>query len=263
MTDSLPALKFDSGGFFSSDTLYTTEVTSGPGGVAGDPVPYTVHGDSILTTLLLASFMLAIYATANARALVVRQLRSFIYIHREGTSEFTETATELRFQLFLTLLTCIILSLLSYFYTITYFGDTFRLQTTYEFIAIFLGIFIVYFLLKSLLYTLVNLTFFDGKRNLQWLKFFLFITALEGVLSMPAVAVHEYMDISTRSVEIYFAILFLIVKSLTFFKAYTIFFKSSVVKFQIILYLCALEIIPVLTLCGVLVMVAKQLIINF
>jgi hypothetical protein len=263
MTDVQLLQQIDSGGFFSGDTLYYTEVSGISGGVAGDPVPYTVHGDSFMITLLLACFLMAVYAIANARSFIIRQLRTFFYVHREGTTEITETAVELRFQMFLVLLTCMVLSLLAYFYTIHYIGDTFSLHSDYQLIAIYFAFFVVYYLLKALLYTLVNNVFFDGKRNVQWLKTYLFISAMEGVLAFPAVLIREYLDISIGNVVIYFVILLSIVKFLTFYKAYTIFFRLNVVKLQIILYFCTLEIIPVLTLCGALVMVAKQLIINF
>jgi len=250
-------------GFFTNDTLFHPELPGGRYGVAGDPVPYTVHGDNILTSLLLACFLLAVYSIANARSFITRQLRNFFYIRNEGTTEFSETASELRFQMFLVVLTCILLSLLAYFYAINYISDTFSLQSDYHLIGIFFVMFVGYFLLKALLYTIVNNVFFDGKRNIQWLKSFLFISSVEGVLSFPAVLIREYLDIPIENVVIYFVILFSIVKFLTFYKAYTIFFRTNVVKLQIFLYFCTLEIIPVLSLCGALVMVANSLKINF
>ena len=39
-------------GFFSKDTLFHPELPGGRYGVAGEPVPYSVHGDSFITTLL-------------------------------------------------------------------------------------------------------------------------------------------------------------------------------------------------------------------
>ena len=151
MTDVQLLQQIDSGGFFSGDTLYYTEVSGISGGVAGDPVPYTVHGDSFMITLLLACFLMAVYAIANARSFIIRQLRTFFYVHSEGTTEITETAVELRFQMFLVLLTCMVLSLLAYFYTIHYIGDTFSLHSDYQLIAIYFAFFVVYYLLKALL----------------------------------------------------------------------------------------------------------------
>ena len=250
-------------GFFSKDPLFHPELPGGRFGVSGDPVPYSVHSDNIITSLLLVCFIMAVISFANARAFILRQAKSLFYLPHEGTTEVTETANELRFQAFLVFLTCILVSLLFYFYTLNTFGDTYVLQSQYHLIAIYLGMAIAYLLLKMLIYTVVNIVFFDGKRNGQWLKAFLFITSLEGVVLFPAVILQAYFDMSVRNTLIYFGIALLFIKLLTFYKSYVIFFRRNVVKLQIILYFCTLEIIPLLAFGGALVLTATSLKINF
>ncbi|MBR1547677.1 MAG: DUF4271 domain-containing protein [Prevotella sp.] len=250
-------------GFFSHDTLFHPELPGGRMGVAGTPIPYTVHGDSFITSMLLACFLIAVYAIASSRRFISIQTKELLYGRRSGTTEISETAGELRLQFALVLITCIQLSVLYYFYTIRYVGQMFVLQSNYYLIAIYLGLAIAYFLLKSAAYTAVSLTFFDGKRNLQWMKSFLFITSLEGVLVFPAVMASAYLNLPLDNVLIYVAIVFAIVKLLTIYKTFLIFFKVNVVKLQIILYFCTLEIIPLLLLLGALSMVTESLKINF
>ena len=250
-------------GFFSKDTLFHPELPGGRYGVAGDPVPYSAHNDNFITSLLLLCFVLAVIAFANARGFLERQAKSFFYQPHGGTTEILETANELRFQSFLVLLTSIQLALLFYFYTFTHFSDTFILSSQYYLIAIYLAMMVGYFLVKSLLYTLVNLTFFGGKKNGQWMKSLLFITSLEGVLLFPAVVLQAYFSTAGQNVEIYFIVVLIIVKILTIFKCYTIFFKQNVVRLQIILYFCTLEMIPLLAFWGALVITANHLKINF
>ena len=55
----------------------------------------------------------------------------------------------------------------------------------------------------------------------------------------------------------------LLTKILTFFKLWAIFFRQTGYFLQIILYLCALEIIPLLSLVGVLSLIADVLKVNF
>ena len=250
-------------GFFSKDSMFHPELPGGRYGVVGDPVPYTVHGDNIITALLLGCFIMAVLAFTNARGFIVRQAKNFFYAQREGFTEVSETANELRFQAFLVVLTCLLVSLLYYFYTVTYVGDTFVLQSDYHLIAIYLGIAVGYYVLKMLLYTTVNLVFFDGKRNVQWLKSFLFITSVEGVLIFPAVMLLAYFDVSVEMVLKYLVIVLVVVKLLTIYKCFLIFFRQNVVKLQIILYFCTLEMIPLLALWGALVITADNLKINF
>ena len=250
-------------GFFSRDTLFHPELRGGRYGTAGDPVPYTIHGDNVLTGLLLLCFMLAVIAYSNVSSFITRQTKSFFLMPHEGTTEVTETATEVRFQFFLVLLTGLMLSLLFYFYTLYFVGETFILESQYHLIIIYLVMVLGYMLMKCLLYSIVNLVFFDSKKNRQWLKSMLFITSIEGILLFPAVILQAYFDISVKNVVIYFTIVLIIVKFLTLYKSYVIFFRQNVFRLQIILYFCALEMRPMLALWSFLVITANSLKINF
>ena len=250
-------------GFFSKDSLFHPELTGGRYGVAGDPIPYTVQHDDVITTLLLLLFVLATIAFSNTRHFVVRQTKNFFSTKRVGLTEITETAVEIRFQTFLAFLNCLLLAILFYFYTLNFIGETFLLDSQYHLIAIFLGLSVAYFLIKALLYTMVNNVFFDSKKNRQWMKSFLYITSIEGALLFPLVVIWTYFDISIQNAVIYVIVVFSIVKILQLFKCFLIFFRQNVVKLQIILYFCTLEIIPMLLFWGVLVFTANSLKINF
>ena len=250
-------------GFFSKDSLFHPELRGGRSGVAGDPVPYTVHSDNLLTGLLLLCLIMVVLAFANVKDFLVRQAKSFFYFSHDVASEMSETAVELRFQFFLVLLSCLLCSLLFYFYTLYFIGESFILRSPYYLILIYWGIFIAYYVLKVLLYSITNLVLFDGKRNKQWLRSFLFIVSAEGVLMFPVMMVKGYFDISMFSASVYAVVVLIIIKILTIYKCYNIFFKRNVVKLQIILYFCALEMVPFLLLWSVLNATAHMLKINF
>ena len=250
-------------GFFSKDSLFHPELPGGRFGVAGDPVPYSIHNDSVITSILLAFFILVVIAIANIHEFIVRQFKNFFYIPREGTSEMTETGTELRIQVFMVFLNSLLLSLLFYFYTIHYIGDTFVLESQYHLIAVYLVLMIVYFTAKVILYSVVNSVFFDSKRKQHWFKTLLFISSMEGLILFPAVLLQTYFDMSEENVILYFTIVLFFVKILTFFKCYVVFFRRNVVKLQIILYFCALEMVPLIAFWVTLDIVVKSLKINF
>ena len=250
-------------GFFSKDSMFHPELQGGRYGVAGDPVPYSVRNDNLITSLLLACFIFAVIAFANARRFIIRQAKDIIYLPHEGTTEFSETSNEIRFQLTLVLITSLLIALLFYFYTLRYIGETFVLRSQYTLITIFLGITVGYFLLKVALYSFVNQVFFDSKRNQQWIKALLFIISIEGVLFFPALVFGAYFELDINKVITYVIIAVVIVKLLTIYKCYIIFFRRNVVHLQIILYFCTLEMIPLLAFWGVLVITANYLKINF
>ena len=250
-------------GFFSKDTLFHPELPGGRYGVAGDPVPYNVHNDNIITSLLLLCFIIAVIAVSNTRSFFIRQAKRFFYMPNKGTTEESETAAEMRIQMFLAVVATLLLSLLFYFYTIDYVGDTFVLRSQYYLIFIYMGMTIGYFLLKTLVYTLVDIIFFDGKKNGQWMKSLLFIITMEGVLLFPSVLLLTYFTVPVQNVVFYFVGVLIFVKLLTFYKTYIIFFRQNVVQLQIILYFCALEIVPLLAFWGALAITANSLKINF
>ena len=72
-----------------------------------------------------------------------------------------------------------------------------------------------------------------------------------------------YFDLSIQIAAIYVVIVLIIVKILVLFKCFLIFFRQSVVKLQIILYFCTLEIIPMFFLWEAMVYTANSLKINF
>jgi hypothetical protein len=250
-------------GYFSKDSMFHPEIQGGRIGVAGDPVPYRVHNDNVITSLLLACFLISVFAFANAKHFILREAKNFFYVPREGRTDFSETSSELHFQVFLVCITCLLVALLFYFYTLQNIGETFVLRSQYTLITIYLGIVIVFFLLKMGLYTLANLVFFDGKRNQQWIRSLLFISSVEGVLLFPSVLIGGYLELDIEKVIVYVTIVLIFVKILTIYKCYVIFFRRNVVRLQIILYFCTLEIVPLLALWGVLVMTANNLKINF
>jgi hypothetical protein len=250
-------------GFFSKDTLFHPELQGGRIGVAGDPVPYRVQNDNVITSLLLACFLISVIAFANTRKFFIRQIKNFFYAPREERIEFSETSNELRFQLFLVGITSLLIALLFYFYTLDNIGKTFVLQSQYTLITIFLLITLSFFVLKAGLYTMVNLVFFDSKRNQQWMKAWLFIVSMEGVLFFPAVLLGVYYEMDIQKVTFYVIIALIIIKIVTIYKCFIIFSRRNVVHLQIFLYFCTLEIVPLLALWGVLVMTANNLKINF
>ena len=250
-------------GFFSKDTLFHPELPGGRLGVAGDPVPYNIHNDSVITSILLCFFILTVVAYANTHEFMNRQLKKFFYVPNDASLEVIETGTELRVQLFMVLLSCVLLSLLYYLYVIHYVGDTFILKSQYFLIAIYMVMMVGYFTVKWWLYTFVNTVFFGSKKNKHWLKAKLFISSMEGVVFLPVLLLQAYFDITEKNVVIYFVVVLIFVKILTFFKCYVAFFRRNVVKLQIILYFCALEMVPLLAFWGALDYVTDSLKINF
>ncbi|MDD7258038.1 MAG: DUF4271 domain-containing protein [Prevotellaceae bacterium] len=249
--------------FFSNDSLFHPEVEGARYGIAGDPLPYAMRNDHVVTGLLLACFILALLAFARTKHFIFRQAKKFFYVPRsENVTTPTDTTGEYRFLMFLILQTGLICSLLIFFYTLQNIADTFVLASQYQLIGIFFGCIMVYFVFRTLLATLLNLVFFNAKKNMRWLEAMLFLTAVEGVVLFPLVLLQSYFDLSMQGAVMYMSIVLILVKLLTFYKCYVIFFKNNGPLLQIILYFCALEIIPLIALGGFLIKIVDYLKIN-
>ncbi len=247
--------------FFSKDSLYHPELDGGRYGVAGDPVPYTIKNDDMLTGLLLLSFLLIVITFAHSSSFLIKQFKDFFRNPRGEDN--TETGTEIKVQLVFVLLTCIMCSLLYFFYAKTWIADTYILSSEYTLLAIFGIVMTAYFYLKFALYSFVNKIFFDRRMDKKILTTNLFIVSLEGVALFPIVLLLSYFSISPQNAALYCILVVVFVKILTFYKTNTIFFKQNADVLQIILYFCALEIVPLSILWGGLAFIANILKVNF
>lgn len=248
--------------FFAKDSLFHPELKGGRQGVAGDPIPYTVAGDDFITILLVFCFLIACVAYAKSRLFIIRQAKTFFRTPRFGTTEITETSGELRFQMFLGLQTCLLIAIGYFIYSRASISDTFTIDQ-YQVISIYAGCVAAYFLVKAFLYSLLGWVFFDRKKNEQWMKSYLFLVSCEGVVLFPAIMLMTYFDFSLQAAVVYTLIVVGIAKILSFYKSFIIFFKRKGTFLQIILYFCALEVVPLFALWGGLVLISHYLKINF
>ena len=99
---------------YSKDTLYQASIKVGGNGVLGDPAPYSVSADNTITGLLIGCFVLAMIALANSWNFLIRQVKHFFYTPR-NVADITETSNEIHFQMFLVLMTALLISILYYF----------------------------------------------------------------------------------------------------------------------------------------------------
>ena len=158
--------------------------------------------------------------------------------------------------------TCLLFSLVFFFYTGNYAGTSFTVPQ-YLTVGIYTGVLLLYFGVKALLYAVVNWIFFDKKKNEQWNKSMLFLSSIEGIALFPMVMLSVYFNLSLQTTIAYTAIVVILVKLLAFYKSYLIFFQKTSVFVQSFLYFCALELMPLGSLWGVLVLTDNYLKINF
>ena len=249
--------------FFSKDTLYHEELSAQDYyGVAGDPVPYSYANDNLVTSILIIGFLIIMFAFSRMSNFIVGQAKNFIHPSQNSLS-LSETSGEIYMQIVLTGLTCIVYALLYYLYATEFLATTYVTTSEYVLLAIFLGVFVGYFLLRFALYSMVNNLFFGSNGNKKFLTSLLYISSIEGLMLYPALALLAFMHLPAQNAIWYCIIVLILVKIMTFYKSFTIFFKQNDLFLQIFLYFCALEMVPLMTLWGGLSVIVDILKINF
>ena len=259
--DSLITSQYHEESFFSETPYFHTEVSGEVQGVGGDPMPYTIANDNLLTALLLGCCILTVVAVAFLRDFFAR-LGKNIFRIQYGTTEVNETSGELWMQLCLMLQCCLLLSIFYFLYIHDGADDVFIFEP-YQIIGLFTLVLFCFFLIKFALYGIVGWVFFDVKKNEQWIKDFLFLISLEGTLLFPQVMLLSFFNLSVSKAAFVVGITLIFVKISSFYRIYLIFFQKNRAYLKYILYLCALEAVPIMVLWGILELMSQYLKVNF
>lgn len=249
--------------YFTGKPCFHPDMFGGRLGVAGDPVPYSIARDNVITGLLLFCFIIAAIAFAKSKRFILKQARHFFRPpHDERTSGMSETSGEVRVQFFFVLQSCLLFALVYFFRVQIHVTDTFVIDQ-YQVIGFFALINLAYILVKSGLYWITGWVFFERRLNDIWMKAFLFLLAMEGVCIFPAVVLQAYFEMPVETTLLYTTVVLVTFKILALYKSYIIFFRHSGHSLQIFLYFCTLELLPFVMLLGVLAITGNCLKVNF
>ena len=258
--EQISPAKADGGSLQLADLHAVQEVDSG---FEGTPISYYPRTDDAIALTLLACFFLSSIALARGKKFLSQQVKDFV-LHRERTSIFdSSTAADVRYLLVLVLQTCV----LSGITFLNYFHDTCPALMDHVSSLLLLGIYVgfclAYFLLKWLLYMFLGWTFFDKNKTNVWLESYSALIYYVGFALFPFVLFLVYFDLSLTNLVIIGSIILIFTKILMFYKWIKLFFHQFSGLFLLILYFCALEIVPCLLLYQGMIQMNNILLIKF
>lgn len=232
-------------------------------GFEGTPLSYSPRTDDAIALTLLACFFLSSIALARGKKFLSQQVKDFV-LHRERTSIFdSSTAGDVRYLLVLVLQTCVLAGITFF----NYFHDTspvlMDVISPLWLLGIYIGSCLVYFLLKWLVYMLIGWIFFDKNRTNIWLESYSTLIYYAGFALFPFVLFIVYFDLSLINLLIIGTIILIFAKILMLYKWIKLFFHQFGTLFLLILYFCALEIIPCLLFYQAMVQINNILLIKF
>ena len=258
--DQISPAKADTDSLQLVDLHAVQEVDSG---FEGTPISYSPRTDDAIALTLLACFFLSSIALARGKRFLSQQVKDFV-LHRERTSIFdSSTAADVRYLLVLVLQTCV----LSGITFLNYFHDTYpalmNQVSPLLLLGIYVGFCLAYFLLKWLIYMFLGWTFFDKNKTNIWLESYSALIYYVGFALFPFVLFLVYFDLSLTNLVIIGAIILIFTKILMFYKWIKLFFHQFSGLFLLILYFCALEIVPCLLLYQGMIQMNNILLIKF
>ena len=258
--EQISPAKADSDSLQLADLHAVQEVDSG---FEGTPISYSPRTDDAIALTLLACFFLSSIVLARGKKFLSQQVKDFV-LHRERTSIFdSSTAADVRYLLVLVLQTCV----LSGITFLNYFHDTsptlMNQVSPLLLLGIYVGFCLAYFLLKWLIYMFLGWTFFDKNKTNIWLESYSALIYYVGFALFPFVLFLVYFDLSLTNLVIIGSIILIFTKILMFYKWIKLFFHQFSGLFLLILYFCALEIVPCLLLYQGMIQMNNILLIKF
>ena len=242
------------------DTTYEAYVSEESHGVYGIPSSVDIAGSDIVTSLVLLCLLVTLTIFSVAKNYIIIQTKKFFGKITERGSFTAETINEVKLNIYFVIQTCLIFSITTYIFA-TSFLDLSRLKIPSAYIipAAAAGFF-VYFLCKYILYIITDCVFRDdNKIRRQHTDDMCYMITMQGLLLLPVLLLTVTTGTDMHTLVIYVAAVIVFAKLIAFYKAFCTFSRHYKMFLQIILYFCALEMIPLMSLCGILEMTAKYL----
>lgn len=216
---------------------------------AGMPVPYSPRTDNGIALLLLACFFLSAYVLSRSRKFLLQLVKDFL-LHRTRTSIFTtSTASDMRCLLLLVGQACVLAGVVMFCCFTELQPRLVECAPPWRLLAVYIGICLLYLLLKWVLYSLLGWIFFDGNITSLWLESYSTLLYYLGFSLFPFVLFVVYFDLGLQWTLIIVLLLLAFAKLLMFYKWIKFFCDNLCGCSLLILYFCALEIIPCFMLC--------------
>lgn len=244
-----------------ADTVVLKEETVASG-FEGIPVPYNLKSDDGITVVLLLCFFFTSYVLSRGKKYLFQQLKDFTYTKERGSIFAASTASDFRYGLLLLLQTCVLLGICFF----DYFHDNnprlFTSCPTYIILAVYIGVCMIYYFMKWIIYSFISWIFIDKIKATLWIESYLMLLYYFGFFLFPLVLLMVYFDLSANILIPIGLGLVIFIKTLMFYKCFKLFFSHLYGLLGLIVYFCALEIMPCLVLYQALVQINNILLIK-
>lgn len=223
------------------------------------PIPYLLkYDDSIAIIILLCFFSLA-FVLADSKKYLMQQGTSFI-LHKDRMNLFGASPV---FNIYLSsvliLQTCFLGGIVFFSYFNYKCPILIQDSNPYVVIGVYVLVSLLYILLKRVLYVFAGWIFFDKSSVSSWLDSYFTLIYYLGFALFPYVLLLVYFDLNIEIMLSLGLVILIMTKILMLYKWLKFFFNNIYGLSLLILYFCALEIMPCLLFYRVLMDINKIL----
>ncbi|MGP1476954.1 MAG: DUF4271 domain-containing protein [Phocaeicola sp.] len=229
-------------GDVSNALTYEAHLSTDMYGMKGEPLPYQLRSDWMVTGVLFLCFIMVSYVLSHGKTHLIEKFKNF-FSTKERVNLF-DTASDMSHTLFLIFQTCLLLGFCTFDYFFDHYNAIFTYVSHQIVLVTFIAIYMVYFALKWLSYTFVNIILFNKTKAKLWNEAYFNVVIWAGLLLVIPVLLIVFFNLSPRLTFIFVSIIVIISKFLLVYKCFTNFFNRIRYSFHFILYFCALEIFP-------------------
>lgn len=240
--------------------LHTSQANSRE--VDGVARPYSLEKDNAIGVILLLCFLITSYILSKEKKFLSQRIKDFFY-HRERSSIFnTSTISDIRFSIALTVQTSILAGVVFFYFFLKTSPQLIDYSPPQTILLTYIGVCLGYILIKWLMYHFIGWIFFNKTVVRSYLESYFTLIYYLGFLLFLLSLLLIYLNLSTFQCIIFSLFLILSTKILMLYKWFRFFFRQTHGLFFLILYFCALEIVPCLLLYQGLFQINKILLIK-
>jgi len=207
--------------------------------------PSLPHTENWVFGTLLALFFLLVICIRLYPSFIYEDIRSIFRVKERSSIFSNPEASDLRLRFLYLFFSYCVISLYVYFVLFQPDSGDF----SFGCYPLFLGATIGFFLVKYLFVRLLNYVFFDTNKGKIAIESYNNILILFGILLFPLLILNIYSPpLVAQIAQIASLVLCLAAAVLAVFKLFQIFYSKLFDFFYILLYLCTLEILPILVL---------------
>lgn len=236
------------GSAYSPDSLAITDTLTAvkvvlPSGMEGIIHPSTPAHENWIFLVIAVLFFLLVLGIVQSAGVFTQSFKAF-FSRKDSANLISPTANVVQFQLFITLFSIFVFALAGYELI---FNHVERFQfKTFLFLS---GAVACFYILKHLLFEIVGHTFFDSKVTRSFKNLYFGLLSSLAILLFPILILYTYQPASWHTPLVSLSlILVLLFYTTLIIKIFQIFYTKPVTLFYIFLYLCMLELLPILTL---------------